>query len=39
MNNKNIVIFIYAIDNIMSFQEIDNLYAELKEIYRGKEMP
>jgi len=39
MNNKNIVIFIYAIDNILSFQEIDNLYAELKEIYREKEIP
>ena len=39
MNNKNRVIFIYAIDNNLSFQEIDNLYAELKEIYREKEIP
>lgn len=39
MREKNVIIFVYAIDDLLSFHEISNLYMELKYIYGENSLP
>ena len=39
MKDKDAVIFVYAIDDVFSFNEIENLYSELEQLYPVNKMP
>ena len=39
MQNKDAVIFVYSVDDLQSFEEMDKLATEIKAIYDPENMP